>query len=370
MSRPVANTHPLLSLGYQGLVLLPTPANISTWWNLGFNLRAILITQLITGVLLAIHYTSGVEAAFTTALRIRTDVNYGWLLRSVHANGASIFFLLIYGHVGRGLYYRSYVLHETWGVGVLILFILIATAFLGYVLPWGQISFWGATVITNLISAIPYVGETVVYWVWGGFRVGNSTLTRFFALHFLTPFVILGFVLCHLLFLHQTGSTNPTGLSRNFDKIPFHPYYTLKDAFSVFVVLVSLLTLSTLNPWLFGDAENFTPADPIVTPVHIKPEWYFLFAYAILRAVPNKLGGVLGLVLSIAILFLLPLASSHVAPRHPLSSRKLAVWLLVGVFILLSWIGGNSVEDPYIAIGQTLSVVYFLLFLWLIAQDQ
>lgn len=277
-----------------------------------------------------------------------------------HANGARFFFICLYLHVGRGLYYGSFNYTHTWMVGVLILFAVIAAAFLGYVLPWGQISFWGATVITNLFSAIPYIGEDLVVWIWGGFAVGGPTLTRFFSLHFLIPFVVAAMRGVHLLFLHQTGSRNPLGVNRNFDKIKFHPYFTTKDLFGFLVILVSLRMLCIISPWMLGDPENFIPANPLVTPVHIQPEWYFLIAYAILRSIPNKLGGVVALALSIAILMIcpfLPKGKFRGLIYYPL--RSALFWIHINVVVLLTWIGARPVEDPYVLIGQVLSFVYF-----------
>lgn len=323
--------------------------------------------QLLTGIFLAIHYISGVASAFDAVTHICNNVNYGWLIRAIHANGASLFFVLIYWHVGRGLYYRSYQFTPVWLSGVTILFLLIATAFLGYVLPWGQISFWGATVITNLIRAIPYLGERIVVWIWGGFAVGRSTLTRFFAFHFLTPFIISGLVGAHLILLHEKGSSNPLGLRYNIDKIPFSPYFSIKDLVGWLVVLGMFIRVSLLSPWYLGDSENFIPANSLVTPVHIKPEWYFLFAYAILRSIPNKLGGVVRLVLSIAILYALPLATNKVSSSRSRPSQKFLFWWFRGVFIVLTWIGGIPVEDPYIFIGQAMRVLYFTYFFIIMA---
>jgi len=274
------------------------------------------------------------------------------------------FFICIYLHVGRGIYYNSYLYVPTWSVGVIILFLVIGTAFIGYVLPWGQISFWGATVITNLLSAIPYLGTDLVQWLWGGFAVDNATLTRFFTFHFILPFIVLAITLIHLLFLHQTGSNNPTGFNSNSDKIPFHPYFTYKDIVGFLVILIFLTLLTLINPYLLGDPDNFIPANPLVTPAHIQPEWYFLFAYAILRSIPNKLGGVLALVLSIAILFILPF--SHTSKFRGLQFypiNKILFWIIVITVILLTWIGARPVEDPYVLIGQILTVVYFLYYL-------
>ena len=294
------------------------------------------------------------------------DVNYGWLIRIIHANGARIFFIIIYIHIARGLYYGSFKIVHTWLIGVRILFIVIATAFLGYVLPWGQISFWGATVITNLFSAIPILGENIVYWLWGGFAVRGPTLTRFFALHFILPFILRGLILIHLLFLHQTGSSNPLGLNSNMDKVIFHPYFVYKDLIGFFIFFIFYIILNLIAPWLIGDTENFLIANPLVTPIHIQPEWYFLFAYAILRSIPNKLGGVIALVLAVAIFYLLPLRDSRKIFNPFVPTHKILFWVLGALLLILTWIGARSVEDPYIIIGQISTVVYFLIFLvWL-----
>lgn len=358
--RPVIKTHPLLRIISGSLVELPSPANISAIWNFGSLLGLCLTLQILTGLFLAMHYCGDVSLAFERVRHISRDVNYGWLLRMFHANGARFFFICLYLHVGRGLYYGSFNYLHTWMVGVLILFAVIAAAFLGYVLPWGQISFWGATVITNLFSAIPYIGEDLVVWIWGGFAVGGPTLTRFFSLHFLIPFVVAAMRGVHLLFLHQTGSRNPLGVNRNFDKIKFHPYFTTKDLFGFLVILVSLRMLCIISPWMLGDPENFIPANPLVTPVHIQPEWYFLIAYAILRSIPNKLGGVVALALSIAILMIcpfLPKGKFRGLIYYPL--RSALFWIHINVVALLTWIGARPVEDPYVLIGQVLSFVYF-----------
>lgn len=356
----ILKTHPVLRIVSGSLIELPTPANISAMWNFGSLLGLCLIVQILTGLFLAIHFCADVTLAFERVRHICRDVNYGWVLRIFHANGASFFFICLYLHIGRGLYYGSYYFSHTWVVGVLILFAVIAAAFLGYVLPWGQISFWGATVITNLFSAIPYIGEELVKWIWGGFAVGNPTLTRFFSLHFLIPFVVAALSAVHLLFLHQTGRGNPLGVNRNFDKLRFHPYFSSKDLFGFFVIILGLAYISLIFPWLLGDPENFIPANPLVTPVHIQPEWYFLIAYAILRSIPNKLGGVIALVLSIAILIIcpfLPKPKFRGLTFYPL--RKFVFWAHINVVILLTWIGARPVEDPYILVGQVLSVVYF-----------
>lgn len=356
--------HALIKIINNALVDLPAPVNISAWWNFGSLLGVCLITQILTGLFLAIHYTADISISFNRVSHISRDVNYGWLLRATHANGASFFFICLYIHTGRGIYYSSYFYTHTWSIGVIILLILIATAFIGYVLIWGQMSFWAATVITNLLSAIPYLGQILVQWIWGGFAVDNATLTRFFTFHFLLPFLVAGLVIVHLLFLHQTGSNNPIGTSSNSNKIPFHPYYSIKDLFGFIIIFWALIILVLTNPFLLGDVENFIPANPLVTPVHIQPEWYFLFAYAILRSIPNKLGGALALVVSILILLVLPFTQISNVRGHQFNSIiKIRFWFLLNIVILLTWIGARPAEDPYIVVGQILTIIYFLYFI-------
>nr|YP_009740457.1 cytochrome b [Salina celebensis]QID03184.1 cytochrome b [Salina celebensis] len=360
----IRKTHPLIKIANGALIDLPAPINISAWWNFGSLLGLCLITQIVTGLFLAMHYTADVTLAFNSVSHISRDVNYGWLLRATHANGASFFFICLYLHAGRGMYYASYFYSHTWTIGVIIMLAVMGAAFMGYVLIWGQMSFWAATVITNLLSAIPYLGQTLVQWIWGGFAVDNATLTRFFTFHFLIPFIIAGLSAVHILFLHQTGSNNPMGMNSNSDKIPFHPYFTSKDLFGFLVMYWALLMLVLTNPFLLGDVENFIPANPLVTPVHIQPEWYFLFAYAILRSIPNKLGGAIALVASIVILMILPLSqktNTRGTQFYPLA--QISFWTLVNVVILLTWIGARPAEDPYIVVGQILTVIYFAYFL-------
>nr|CAQ51167.1 cytochrome b [Microtus arvalis] len=356
----IRKKHPLIKIINHSFIDLPAPSNISWWWNFGSLLGLCLIVQILTGLFLAMHYTSDTATAFSSVAHICRDVNYGWLIRYMHANGASMFFICLFLHVGRGVYYGSYNMIETWNMGIVLLFAVMATAFMGYVLPWGQMSFWGATVITNLLSAIPYIGTTLVEWIWGGFSVDKATLTRFFAFHFILPFIITALVLVHLLFLHETGSNNPTGLNSDADKIPFHPYYTVKDFLGVLILLMAFMILTLFFPDILGDPDNYTPANPLNTPPHIKPEWYFLFAYAILRSIPNKLGGVLALILSIVILAFMPLL--HTSKQRALTFRPITqtmYWILVADLLVLTWIGGQPVEYPFIIIGQTASIAYF-----------
>ena len=367
MTKTIRKENPIIVLVNSMFIDLPSPSNISYFWNFGSLLGACLVIQILTGIFLAMHYCSDVNLAFISVAHITRDVNYGFILRYIHANGASLFFLCVYFHIGRGLYYGSYTKHIVWNVGVVLFFLMIITSFIGYVLPWGQMSFWAATVITNLLSAIPYVGDDIVRWVWGGFSVSNATLNRFFSLHYLLPFILAGLSFVHLIALHEDGSNNPIGIRSDIDKVAFHYYYALKDIYGVVVLIMVLSIIAFLFPYSLGDAENFKPANPLVTPVHIKPEWYFLFAYAILRSIPNKLGGVVALVFSILVLLVFPLIdqSKFKGLRfRPLS--KIFFWFLVGDFLLLTWIGGQPVEEPYILIGQMASIFYFIYFLILV----
>nr|ALL73588.1 cytochrome b [Mazama americana]ALL73595.1 cytochrome b [Mazama americana] len=360
----IRKTHPLMKIVNNAFIDLPAPSNISSWWNFGSLLGICLILQILTGLFLAMHYTSDTMTAFSSVTHICRDVNYGWIIRYMHANGASMFFICLFMHVGRGLYYGSYTFLETWNIGVILLFTVMATAFVGYVLPWGQMSFWGATVISNLLSTMLSIGTNLVQEMWGGFSVDKATLTRFFAFHFILPFIIAALAMVHLLFLHETGSNNPTGIPSDTDKIPFHPYYTIKDILGILLLILSLMLLVLFAPDLLGDPDNYTPANPLNTPPHIKPEWYFLFAYAILRSIPNKLGGVLALVSSILILILMPLL--HTSKQRSMMFRPFSqclFWILVADLLTLTWIGGQPVEYPFITIGQLASILYFLIIL-------
>jgi ubiquinol-cytochrome c reductase cytochrome b subunit len=360
---------PLIKEVNEFIVDYPTPSNLSYWWNFGFLAAMCLVVQIVTGIFLAMHYTPHVDLAFISVEHIMRDVNFGWLMRYAHANGASMFFIAVYIHIFRGLYYGSYAAtrEHVWGIGVIILFIMMGTAFMGYVLPWGQMSFWGATVITNLASAIPFIGDYIVYWLWGGFSVDNATLNRFFSIHYLLPFAIAALVLLHLILLHQDGSNNPLGISSKIDKIAFYPYYYVKDLLGIVAFGLFFAVFVFFYPNVLGHPDNYIEADPLVTPPHIVPEWYFLPFYAILRSIPDKLGGVIAMVMAILILLALPflntseVRSSQFRPMH----RKL-FWLFFIDCVVLGWIGGNVPETPYIEIGRIATAFYFAYFLILI----
>nr|YP_009685246.1 cytochrome b [Corythucha marmorata]QDM37016.1 cytochrome b [Corythucha marmorata] len=363
MNKATRKSHPLFKVLNNLLIDLPSPSSISLWWNFGSLLGLCLIIQIMTGLFLSMHYTANIEMAFESVMHICRDVNYGWMIRNIHMNGASLFFMCMYLHMGRGMYYGSYKFIEVWNIGVIIFITTMATAFLGYVLPWGQMSMWGATVITNLVSAIPYLGDSIVKWLWGGFSVSNATLNRFFTLHFIMPFVIAVMVILHLMFLHLTGSNNPLGLNSNHDKTHFHPSFTTKDLMGMAIVMLMFMMVNLIEPLMLLDPENFTPANPMVTPVHIQPEWYFLFAYAILRSIPNKLGGVIAMFMSILILMTMPLINNHKFQSNSFYPfNKLLFWLFISTMIMLTWIGARPAEQPYILKGQILTTLYFLYF--------
>jgi quinol-cytochrome oxidoreductase complex cytochrome b subunit len=355
----------------------PTPKNLNYWWNFGSLAGIVLVVMILSGIFLAMHYTPHVDYAFNSVERIMRDVNYGWLIRYIHMNGASMFFIVVYIHIFRGLYYGSYKppREVLWGLGVIILLLMMATAFLGYVLPWGQMSFWGATVITNLFSAIPLVGEPIVTWLWGGFSVDNPTLNRFFSLHYLVPFLIVGVVLLHLVALHRFGSNNPLGIERKSerDSIPFHPYYTVKDGFGLAVFLLVYAGFVFYSPNFFGEPDNYIAANPLATPASIVPEWYLLPFYAILRSVPNilfieaKLAGVITMFASILILFFLPwLDKSPVRSATFRPIYKILFWIFLADCILLGWVGGQHPEGLPLILGRVGTLYYFIHFLVLL----
>jgi quinol-cytochrome oxidoreductase complex cytochrome b subunit len=349
----------------------PTPRNLTYWWNFGSLAGIMLVIMMVSGIVLAMHYTPQSDMAFDSVERIMRDVNYGWLLRYIHMNGASLFFVVVYIHIFRGLYYGSYKYPREllWMLGVVILLLMMATAFMGYVLPWGQMSYWGATVITNLFSAIPVVGNKIVTLLWGGYTVSNPTLNRFFSLHYLLPFVIVGVVMLHILALHTHGSNNPLGIDHKGpgDSIPFHPYYTAKDAFGLAVFLLVYAIVVFYAPNFLGDPANYIPANPLQTPDDIVPEWYFLPFYAILRSVPNKLLGVIMLFSSILILFILPwLDTSPVRSAKFRPIYKKIFWLLVISVLVLGYCGAHPPEGWYVIVGRIATFYYFLHFLILL----
>ncbi|MBN8995511.1 MAG: cytochrome b/b6 [Rhizobiales bacterium] len=359
---------PVLGLVHSSFIAFPTPRNLNYWWNFGAILTFMLAVQIITGIVLAMHYTPNAALALDSTESIMRDVNYGWLLRYLHANGASLFFFAVYIHIFRGMFYGSYKAPREvlWIIGVLIFLVMMATAFMGYVLPWGQMSFWAATVITNLFSAIPIVGTTVTTWLWGGFSVDNATLNRFFSLHYLLPFVIAGLVMLHIWALHVPGNGNPTGVNvkSKDDTVPFHPYYTIKDVFGLSVFLILFAWIVFYIPNFLGHPDNYVAADPLKTPAHIVPEWYFLPFYAILRSIPNKLLGVIALFGSIAILLFLPwLDTSRIRSAVYRPIYRQFFWIFVIVTIGLGYLGSQPPEGIYVIIGRILTVYYFLHFL-------
>nr|QTW91586.1 cytochrome b [Aphis gossypii] len=342
---------------------LPTPASISFMWNFGSLLMICLINQILTGLFLAFHYKTDINLAFQSIINMNRNINFGWLIRSFHANGASMFFIMIYIHISRGIYMNSFNFKMTWIIGVMLLLLTMMTAFVGYVLPWGQMSFWGATVITNLLSAIPYLGNSIVIWIWGGFSINNATLTRFFSIHFILPFIIIMFTFIHLFFLHLTGSNNPLGINSNFDKITFSPYFLIKDLIGLIMFMWMFLILTLIFPYLLNDHNNFIMANPMITPNHIQPEWYFLFSYSILRAIPNKLGGVIALMLSILILLVLPtLNNKKFLSNKFYPMNKIMFWTFIMTFFMLTWIGMQPVEYPFISTSQIFTMIYFSYF--------
>jgi len=347
------------------IVDYPTPSNLNYFWSFGSLAGLCLVIQLVTGIFLAMHYTTHVDFAFNSVEHIMRDVYNWWIIRYLHANGASFFFIVIYCHIFRGLYFGSYMTPRglLWASGVVIFLAMMATAFMGYVLPWGQMSFWGATVITNLFSAIPFVGSSIVESLWGGFSVDNATLNRFFSLHYLLPFIIAGISLLHLTLLHSEGSNNPLGINTSIDYISFYPYFYVKDLFAFLIFLIFFSFIVFFNPNVLGHPDNYIPANPLVTPPHIVPEWYFLPFYAILRSIPDKLGGVVAMISAILVLLLLPLTNySKIRSSlfRPIFSKL--YWFLVSDFLILGWIGQKPVEAPYIEIGFFCYLILFYNF--------
>jgi len=360
------NKDQILSFVDSHIIDYPTPINLNYFWSFGSSAGICLIIQILTGVFLAMHYTPNIDLAFNSVEHIMRDVNNGWLIRYLHANGASIFFIVVYLHIFRGLYFGSYIYprDRLWISGIFIFLLMMATAFMGYVLPWGQMSFWGATVITNLFSAIPVVGKTIVEWLWGGFSVNNATLNRFLSLHYLLPFIIAGLTIIHLSLLHKDGSNNPLGINTNVETIIFYPYFYVKDLFSFFFLLFFFSLFVFFSPNVLGHPDNYTLANSLVTPPHIVPEWYFLPFYAILRSIPDKLGGVVAMFASILILLALPklnLSWLRSSKFRPLFS--FLFWFLVSDFLLLGWLGQKPVESPYIEAGMVCTFFYFTIFL-------
>jgi len=359
-------TNPVLSVVEKMLGTYMCPTIISYWWSFGSLAAICLGVQLVTGIILAMHYTPHIDYAFLSVEHIMRDVNYGWLLRYLHANGASMFFIVVYLHIFRGIYYSSYTYPRemVWNTGVVIYILMMAAAFMGYVLPWGQMSLWGATVITNMFSAIPVFGKYIVHLLWGGFSVDNATLNRFFSLHYLIPFIIAAMASLHVVLKQIDGSSNPIGVQLNHDQLQFHPYFTFKD-FLVFVLFFIFFSVFVFYyPNVLGHADNYIPANPMVTPPHIVPEWYFLPFYAILRSIPDKLGGVIAMAGAILVLFALPfLNKSNIRSSWFRPMYKPFIWVFVSTWLILGWIGGELVETPYLEIGQIFTVIYFLFYL-------
>ena len=364
----IDNRLPIFSFVNHELRDYPTPKNLSYMWNFGSLAGVMLVIMILTGVFLAMNYVPNVHYAFNSVERIMREVNYGWLIRYMHMNGASMFFIIVYIHMFRGLYYGSFKAPREllWMIGVVIFLLMMATAFLGYVLPWGQMSFWGATVITNLFSAFPIVGDSIVALLWGGFSVDNPTLNRFYALHYLLPFIIAAVSMLHMVALHQFGSNNPLGIDRQGpeDSIPFHPFYTIKDLFGLGVFLLIYMGFVFYAPNFFGEADNYIPANPLVTPPHIVPEWYFLPFYAILRSIPDKLSGVLAMFSAIAVLFILPWLDTHrVRSARFRPYYRWLFWVFLINCLVLGWVGAKQPEGLYLIIGRLATSYYFLHFL-------
>jgi quinol-cytochrome oxidoreductase complex cytochrome b subunit len=369
ISREQSNNTFIQTFTQSHIITYPTPINLNYMWSFGSMAGICLVIQILTGIFLAMHYTPHIDLAFSSVEHIMSDVNNGWLIRYLHANGASMFFIVVYAHLFRGLYYGSYMYPrgKLWGIGVIIFLLMMATAFMGYVLPWGQMSLWGCIVITNLFSAIPFVGHSIVEWLWGGFSVSNATLNRFFSLHYLLPFVIVGLVIIHLALLHHDGSNNPLGIGKNIDLIDFYPYYYVKDLFAFFIFILLFSFFIVFFPNILGHSDNYICANPLSTPAHIVPEWYFLPFYAILRSIPDKLGGVVAMISAIIILLFLPLINtSEIRSSKFRPIFGIAFWFLFVDFLLLGWIGQKPVESPFVEIGLGATIFYFIFLLFLL----
>nr|QKY75028.1 cytochrome b [Semimytilus algosus] len=373
LNKPLRKRHWMISLLNGSLYDLPCPVNLNIWWSFGSMLGLCLVVQMMSGFMLSFYYVPHADMAYDSVVYIMRNVHKGWMVRNIHANGASVFFICVYVHIGRGLYYGSYLDKSVWNVGVVLYLMLMAESFLGYVLPWGQMSYWGAVVITSMLTIVPYIGSTVVEFVWGGYVVNTRTLTRFYSIHFILPFLMAVVIMVHLYYLHSKGSSNPLGLSSDSMLVSFHPFYTVKDLVGFIVMFLVLGFLVCVKPEALGNPLNFIPADSYKTPVHIQPEWYFLFAYTILRSIPHKVGGVLAMLMSIMILLFMPVV--HTGQFRGLAFYPLHqcfFWFNVCVFGGLTFIGMRPVMEPYYSLGQVFTVLYFLgllglplsLFLW------
>jgi ubiquinol-cytochrome c reductase cytochrome b subunit len=369
LNLPRVNKNYLYAFIASHVVYYPSPITLTYAWSFGSLAGICLVIQIISGIFLAMHYTPDINMAFSSVEYIMRDIKNGWLIRYIHANGASMFFIVVYAHICRGLYYGSYMKPREllWCSGVIIFFLMMGTAFTGYVLPWGQMSFWGATVITNMVTAIPLGGKTIVQWLWGGYTINNPTLHRFFSLHFFLPFLIAGFSLIHLALLHKEGSSSPIGSDTGVDDLPFYPYFVSKDVFAFFSFLVFFATFVFYFPNTLNHPDNYIPADPMHTPAHVVPEWYFLSFYAILRSIPHKAGGILAMLGAILVLFLIPfIYNSDVRNTTYRPLFKICFWLFVSDFIILTWLGQKPVRDTFIFAGQIATAYYFLFFFFLI----
>nr|UYB78182.1 cytochrome b [Nuttalliella namaqua] len=344
----------------------PSPSNLSYLWNMGSILGMCMMVQIITGIFLSFHYKNDINMAFMSINHIMRDVNKGWMIRHLHANGASLLFMFMYIHIMRGIYFKSFKYTYIWLTGMSILIIMMMISFLGYILPWGQMSFWAATVITNLITAVPLIGKSLTIWIWGNFSVAESTLTRFFSLHFLMPFMMLFLIIFHITSLHYYSSSNPLGISKNHDKIPFFPFFMIKDLMGFLLTLFLFLILILMFPYIFSDSENFIQANSLITPIHIQPEWYFLFAYAILRSIPNKLGGVIALMMSIMIMLFLPLLNNNMTINSNMNMyKKLLTWMFISTFFMLTMLGMLPAEEPFIKMSLLFTLLYFMMIIFL-----